>query len=250
MSLNLWPYIVQALVYIKNRTYNPIINKAPYKALIGSKPNIAYIRILGSLAYTLIPKEKRISKLDNKVNKGILVRFKSSNNFLVYILSLNKVISTKDILIKEDLDYKDDYITKDNYDIFLKELEINKGLEPNTSLDLSNIDSNIEDNTIESNIEDNSESEGEEDLNPNRANSEISDLDELNSEYYNNNNSSIRTSKRLRGETPNSQGLSIYKLASQAYYTSLEVENIEGNKDNKIILSNNPNIIEPLDYKE
>ena len=65
MPLNLWPYIVQAIAHIKNRTYNPIINKTPYEALIGSKPNIAYIRILGSLAYTLISKEKRISKLDN-----------------------------------------------------------------------------------------------------------------------------------------------------------------------------------------
>src|ERR1700712_1329518 len=178
MSLNLWPYIVQAITYIKNYTYNPIINKTPYKALIRSKPNIAYIRILGSLAYTLIPKEKRIGKLDNKANKGILVGFKSFNNFLVYIPSLNKIISTKDILIKEDLDYKDDYITKDNYNTLLKDLEITKELE------ITNSDPNIESNItksnsiIELNIEDNSDLEGEEsDISTNNNTSIISDLD-------------------------------------------------------------------------
>src|ERR1700712_2768158 len=162
MPLNLWHYIVQAIAYIKNRTYNPIINKAPYKALIGSKPNIAYIRILGSLAYTLIPKEKRISKLDNKANKGILVGFESFNNFLVYIPSLNKIINTKDILIKEDLDYKDNYITKDNYNTLLKNLEITKELE------IINLNSNIKSITIKSNsiikpsIENNSNLESKE----------------------------------------------------------------------------------------
>jgi hypothetical protein len=220
IPLALWPYLIQAIAHIKNRTYNPIINKTPYEALIGSMPNIAYIKTLGSLAYTLIPKEKRIGKLDNKANKGILVGFESSNNFLVYIPSLNKVISTKDILIKEDLDYNDEYINKEDYSLILDDIN---NLE-------YNISSNIETNSTKNpNLEDNSELEGN--------NSDL-DLDELNSEYYNNN-----TSKNM----PN-QGLSIYKLASYAYYTTLE--EVEDIKDNKIILPNNPDIIEPNNYKE
>ncbi len=43
----------------------------------------------------------------------------------------------------------------------------------------------------------------QEGINPNRIHSEISDLDELNSEYYNN-NIPIRAFKRLRGEEPSS----------------------------------------------
>lgn len=224
IPLKLWPYLLQAIAHIKNRTYNPIINKTPYEALIGTKPNIDYIRILGSLAYTLIPKEKRLGKLESKANKGILVGFESSNNFLVYIPSLNKVISTKDILIKEDLDYNDNYIIKeDNYNSLLDDLELNN-LDSNIELGENSTNNSTKDSNIRSNnIEDNSELEGENNSNrellnkdisnreplnkdlPNReitSNRELSsNLDELNSEYYSD-NTSIRVSKRLKGEVP------------------------------------------------
>ncbi|TVY50360.1 hypothetical protein LCER1_G008755 [Lachnellula cervina] len=100
------PYLVQAIIYIKNRTYNSIIDKTPFEALTDKKPNIGYIKILGSLVYTLVPKETRkYSKLSKKGNKGILIGFESANNFLVYLPIKNKVISTKNLIIKEDLNY-------------------------------------------------------------------------------------------------------------------------------------------------
>ncbi|TVY50978.1 hypothetical protein LCER1_G008825 [Lachnellula cervina] len=89
-----------------NRTYNSIINKTPFEALTNKKPNIGYIKILGSLVYTLVLKETRKhSKLSEKGNKGILIGFESANNFLIYLLLENKVISTKNLIIKEDLNY-------------------------------------------------------------------------------------------------------------------------------------------------
>ena len=216
IPLSLWPYLSQAIAHIKNRTYNPIINKTPYEALMGNQPNIAYIRTLGSLTYTLVPKEKRIGKLDYKANKGILVGFESSNNYLVYIPDLNKVISTKDILIKEDLYYKEEYITKDNYNSLLEELELREDLKENlTNLELNNLDSNLENISIKDNtnitpiIRDNTELEGED---SNITNNNNSDLDELNSEYYKSNIPN-RTSKRIRSKELENQGLFIYKLA-------------------------------------
>jgi hypothetical protein len=188
---------------------------------------------LGSLAYTLIPKEKRIGKLAKKANKGILVGFESFNNYLVYIPSLNKIINTKDILIKEDLNYKDEYIIKEDYSdiVPLDSLKLPSSLELPNSLDLPNI------------REDNSKLEG----NIRELSSSKQELDELNSEYYN--TSPIKRSKRLRGEPANaSQVLSLYKLASQAYYTTRE--EVEDIKDTKIIVPNNPNIIEPNNYIE
>jgi hypothetical protein len=283
IPLFLWPTLIQAIAHIKNRTYNPIINKTPYEALIGHKPNIAYIKTLGSLAYTLIPKEKRKGKLDERANKGILVGFESSNNFLVYIPNLHEVINTKDVLIKEDLYYNKEYTTRDNY---------------NELLDISTIENDYEDDYLKASIiEDNSELEGD-----SSSIDEFHDtsLDELNSEYYNNNNTSntliegnnlerpttisntstegdnserpttileennsidelsldyynssniTRCSPRLRGDTPSSQGLSIYKLASYAYYTTLNEDNKDTNSD-KIILPKDLNIKEPKDYRE
>ncbi|TVY48540.1 hypothetical protein LCER1_G009184 [Lachnellula cervina] len=81
-------------------------NKTPFEALTDKKPFIGYIKILGSLVYTLVPKETRkYGKLFEKGNKGILIGFESANNFLVYLPIKNKVISTKNLIIKEDLNY-------------------------------------------------------------------------------------------------------------------------------------------------
>ncbi|TVY31874.1 hypothetical protein LCER1_G009138 [Lachnellula cervina] len=90
----------------REKTYNSIIDKTPFEALTNKKPFIGYIKILGSLVYTLVLKETRkYSKLSEKGNKGILIGFELANNFLVYLPIENKVISTKNLIIKEDLNY-------------------------------------------------------------------------------------------------------------------------------------------------
>lgn len=85
----LWPYLIQAIVYIKNRTYNSTIKDIPYRVLTGELPNLDYIRILGSLTYCLKPKDsparKAGGKFGEKAYKGILVGFESSNNYLVFV---------------------------------------------------------------------------------------------------------------------------------------------------------------------
>ena len=121
IPIKLWPYLVQAIAYIKNRTYSPIINKTPYKAIYGSKPYIGYIKILGSLAYILEPKEKRASRFAPKANKGILIGYRSSRNFIVYIPSTDQVVDTANIAIKEDLIYRDDYKTDEDLSTLLEE---------------------------------------------------------------------------------------------------------------------------------
>jgi hypothetical protein len=69
----------------------------------------------------LIPKITRGGKnFSNKSKKDILIRFKSSNNFIIYIPEDNKVIITRDIVIKEELNYKNNYKLKEDYNIFLK----------------------------------------------------------------------------------------------------------------------------------
>jgi hypothetical protein len=57
---------------------------------------------------------------NNKSKKDILIRFKSFNNFIVYILEDNKVIIIKDIIIKEELNYKNDYKLEKDYNTFLE----------------------------------------------------------------------------------------------------------------------------------
>ena len=120
--------MVQGIAHTKNRTYNSKIKMSPYEAITGMTPNISHIRVLGSLAYTLIPKDLRskkgkLGKLALKANKGILLGFISLNNYVVYIPSEKTVINIRDIVIKEDLLYREDYIQEENEENFTSFLE-------------------------------------------------------------------------------------------------------------------------------
>jgi hypothetical protein len=68
--------LVETIIYIKNRIYNPIINKTPYKALFDKKPFIGYFKVLDFLSYTLISKEIRPnSKIIEKTNRRIFIDY-------------------------------------------------------------------------------------------------------------------------------------------------------------------------------
>jgi hypothetical protein len=207
---------------------------SPYEAITGDKPNISYIKIIGSLTYSLIPKEKRLNtelgKLANKANQGILVGFESSNNFLTYIPTLNQVISTRDITIKEDLVYKDNIIVKEDYSKLLEESspDYNITIPYNNN---NNITSTIEDSTSDiiktsnntSIVEDITEIEEEDE-----------DLDELNPDY---NINTTRRSTRISSQEPTTyrnafhstssnttNTNNLYALASRAYLGSKSEE--------------------------
>ena len=128
LPLFLWPYLLQGIAHIKNRLYNSVIKKTLFEALCGKLPIIDYIRILSSLTYVL--KNKRAHKLADKSDRGILVGFESSNNYLVYLPSKRAVISSKNVLIKEDLILKDDMTEETDifdYDNIVETLKEFKG---------------------------------------------------------------------------------------------------------------------------
>ena len=140
----LWPYVLQGIAHIKNRSYNSVIKKTPFEALCGKLPTIDYIRILGSLTYVL--DNKRAHKLANKSDRGILVGFESSNNYLVYLPSKRAVISSKNVLIKEDLILKDDMTEetdKIDYDNIVETLEEFESASDDTTKPISSINDEI-----------------------------------------------------------------------------------------------------------
>ena len=266
IPLSLWPYLIQGIAHIKNRTYNSIINKTPYEALTGKMPTIGYIKTLGSLVYTLNYKANRKGKLDDKSKKGILVGFESSNNYLVFIPEENKVINTKDIIIKEDLIYKKDFINNENYNEFLNDSELQGN--PNVVIDndISSHKNSNKNNPLNFNRE----------LTEDIIEVEIPNIPSNNNPpNIINNNNNIRTSSRLKGVEPENQGLinnkglmvlsdknddikdndHFYALASQAFSSiKEELKEEENNLEEKIIINfkdNNPsNIIEPNTYQE
>ena len=68
-----WAEAVRTAVYLQNRT-SANGGVSPHELYFGKKPNLAHLRIFGSIAYVHVPKEKR-RKLDAKAEKCILVGY-------------------------------------------------------------------------------------------------------------------------------------------------------------------------------
>jgi hypothetical protein len=62
----------------------------------------------------IFKKKRKNRKLSNRTNINLLIDYKSNNNFLVYIFNIRKVISTKNIIIKEELEFNPNYQTIPN----------------------------------------------------------------------------------------------------------------------------------------
>ena len=63
--------VVRTAVYIQNRIGDKV---STHELYFGTKPNLRHLRVLGSVAYVHVPKEKR-RKLDAKAEKCILVGY-------------------------------------------------------------------------------------------------------------------------------------------------------------------------------
>ncbi|KAM2377527.1 hypothetical protein ACFX1X_044117 [Malus domestica] len=71
----LWAEVVHTTVYILNRCPTKALrNVTPFEAYSGRKPEVAHLKVFGSLCYVHIPSELR-QKLDVKSTKGIFVGY-------------------------------------------------------------------------------------------------------------------------------------------------------------------------------
>jgi len=152
-----------------------------YKVLNKAKLFIGYIKIIGSIVYTFIPKEVRKEAFNKKYKKGILVGFESSNNYLIYIQEENRVISSRDYLNKEGLVYNNEYkLDKEEYFNFIEDFKNSRDIiSSNNNNNFINNPIEEDNNLIELPLNDNNrvielenESNNEESIN-NNSDSEI-----------------------------------------------------------------------------
>ena len=69
----------------------------PEKVFTGKTPKVIHFRIFGSLAYCLIPEEKR-KKLDQTAEKGYLVEYSgNAREYRVYLPGSRKVVVRRDV---------------------------------------------------------------------------------------------------------------------------------------------------------
>ena len=119
LSWELWPEVTRAAVYLYNRTPNYAINwKTPYEifftrvafsnGIVTSlrKPNLAHLKAYGCKAFAMTDDthrgKSRLQRLDPKAWIGYLVGYRSSNIYRIWIPSLGKVISTRDVVFDEE----------------------------------------------------------------------------------------------------------------------------------------------------
>jgi hypothetical protein len=95
---------MEAANYLRNKS--PIASldgKTPYEALYNVKPDVSHLRIIKSLVYTHIPKEKRL-KHESHTNLSIFVGYTDTNRLVkVYDPFKRTIKSYKDVVIDETL---------------------------------------------------------------------------------------------------------------------------------------------------
>ena len=105
----LWPYIVAHATRLLNRI--PVQRKqwqTPFEMVHARKPNLSYLKIIGSLAYVLVKNRRDRSaraKLQDKAIKGWLVGLDATNIYKVWIPRLDRVVISRDVRVDEKVMY-------------------------------------------------------------------------------------------------------------------------------------------------
>jgi hypothetical protein len=104
LLMTLWDLCMEAANYLRNKSLNASLDgKTPYEALYNVKPDVSHLRIIKSLVYTHIPKEKRL-KHESHTNLGIFVGYTDIDRLIKVYDPLKRTIkSYKDVVIDETL---------------------------------------------------------------------------------------------------------------------------------------------------
>jgi Integrase core domain len=105
-----WAEACNTAVYLRNRTIAAGLDgKTPYEMWYARKPDISNLRIFGSEAMTLIPKEKRC-KFDKKATKMFIVGYSETvKGYRLYDPIKKRIITSRDVVVKENTKDKSDY---------------------------------------------------------------------------------------------------------------------------------------------
>ena len=104
LSTKYWPFATEAAIYLYNRTWHSAIGKTPFEARFGKKPDIAHIRLFGSIAYV-----KNDKPQERASYRGILVGF-GEKQYKILNIGNDKVYWSCDVDFLEGIYYSADSI--------------------------------------------------------------------------------------------------------------------------------------------
>jgi hypothetical protein len=95
---------MEAANYLRNKSLNASLGgKISYEAFYNAKPDVSHLRIIRSLVYTHIPKEKRL-KHESHTNLSIFVGYTDTDRLIrAYDPFKRTIKSYRDVVIDETL---------------------------------------------------------------------------------------------------------------------------------------------------
>jgi transposase InsO family protein len=97
----LWAEAVVTANYIRNRSPTSKSTKTPWEQFTGNTPDVSGMRVFGTRAFVMVPKELR-HKLDPVSEPGIFVGYSASSKaYRVLLDGSNKVVESRDVVFDE-----------------------------------------------------------------------------------------------------------------------------------------------------
>jgi hypothetical protein len=101
LDKRLWMEIANTVVYLNNRSPTNAVATTPYELWHSIKPNLSHLKIIGSIAYVHVPKEKH-TKLDIHSHKGIMIGYGGgTNQYKVWDLVRKDIVVSRDVVFIE-----------------------------------------------------------------------------------------------------------------------------------------------------
>jgi len=101
LPLELWYEISRTIVRIKNVMRHSFLGCTPYEAMWNRLPDVSYLRVIGSEASVLVPKQLRAHKFEPRAVKCHLIGYEGSNQYVLWDPARNEIVWARDLTIDE-----------------------------------------------------------------------------------------------------------------------------------------------------
>jgi len=101
----LWYEICLTITYLGNlkpHSHLHVDAPTPIQAFTGKKPNLSHLRVIGSKAHVLVPKEVREHKFKPRAVIGRLVGYDGVNQYRMWVPEMNAIVWSRNVTLDED----------------------------------------------------------------------------------------------------------------------------------------------------
>ncbi|KAJ6086182.1 hypothetical protein N7486_010463 [Penicillium sp. IBT 16267x] len=98
---HLWGEVIQGVNYTCNRLWHSKIDRTPYEALFGRKPDISTLRALGCQCWYLLDKSLRPTKLHPHMHEARLLGYDERGNYSLYDVETRSLVRSRHVVFNE-----------------------------------------------------------------------------------------------------------------------------------------------------